>query len=152
LTLCISNVYKTLLVHVGRELFLYMLHPPPPPNIKEIKNLKGGRVQKLKLRGGGGGAHSKNLRRAEGGAENFGIFRVKNHNWRVENWRIIQFRHWLYVFQTYTKLYWSTLGENYFFTGIEPRTYLTRFVKFYIMKWIERLKKNYFYQTILHIL
>jgi hypothetical protein len=27
-----------------------------------------------------GGAHLKKLRRAEGGANNFGVFRVKNHD------------------------------------------------------------------------
>ena len=27
-----------------------------------------------------GGAHLKKLRRAEGGAKNFGVFRVKNHD------------------------------------------------------------------------
>ena len=38
-----------------------------------------GRIQDFKL-GGGGGAHLKKLRGAEGGAKNFGIFRVKNHD------------------------------------------------------------------------
>jgi hypothetical protein len=37
-----------------------------------------GRIQDFKL--GGGGAHLKKLRRAEGGANIFGVFRVKNHN------------------------------------------------------------------------
>jgi hypothetical protein len=36
-----------------------------------------GRIQDFKL---GGGAHLKKLRRAEGGAKIFGIFRVKNHD------------------------------------------------------------------------
>ena len=35
-----------------------------------------GRIQDFKL----GGAHLKKLRRAEGGAKNFGVFRVKNHD------------------------------------------------------------------------
>jgi hypothetical protein len=35
-----------------------------------------GRMQDFKL----GGAHLKKLRRAEGGAKNFGVFRVKNHD------------------------------------------------------------------------
>jgi hypothetical protein len=42
-----------------------------------------GRIQDFKL---GGGADLKKLRRAEGGAETFGVFRVKNHmfsNFRV---------------------------------------------------------------------
>ena len=34
-----------------------------------------GRIQDFKL--GGGGAHLKKSRRAEGGAKNFGVFRVK---------------------------------------------------------------------------
>jgi hypothetical protein len=36
------------------------------------------RIQDFKL--GGGGAHLKKLRRAEGGAKCFGVFRVKNHD------------------------------------------------------------------------
>jgi hypothetical protein len=36
-----------------------------------------GRIQDFKLRGG---AHLKKLRRAEGGAKIFGVFRVKNHD------------------------------------------------------------------------
>ena len=36
-----------------------------------------GRIQDFKL---GGGAHLKKLRRAEGGAKNVGVFRVKNHD------------------------------------------------------------------------
>ena len=35
-----------------------------------------GRIQDFKL----GGTHLKKLRRAEGGAKNFGVFRVKNHD------------------------------------------------------------------------
>jgi hypothetical protein len=35
-----------------------------------------GRIQDFKL----GGAHLKKLRRAEGGANIFGVFRVKNHD------------------------------------------------------------------------
>ena len=35
-----------------------------------------GRIQDLKL----GGAHLKKLRRTEGGAKIFGVFRVKNHD------------------------------------------------------------------------
>ena len=36
-----------------------------------------GRIRDFKL--GGGGAHLKKLRRAEGDAKMFGVFRVKNH-------------------------------------------------------------------------
>ena len=35
--------------------------------------------------GGGGGAHLKKLRRAEGGAKIFGVFRVKNHDFTPKN-------------------------------------------------------------------
>jgi hypothetical protein len=41
-----------------------------------IHNAFQGRIQDFKL----GGAHLKKLRRAEGGAKNFGVFRVKNHD------------------------------------------------------------------------
>ena len=37
----------------------------------------------------GGGAHFKKLRRAEGGGENFGVFRVKNHHFTQQ--KIISF-------------------------------------------------------------
>jgi hypothetical protein len=33
----------------------------------------------------GGGAHLKKLRRAEGGAKFFGVFRVKNHDFTPKN-------------------------------------------------------------------
>ena len=33
----------------------------------------------------GGGAHLKKLRRAEGGANIFGVFRVKNHDFTPKN-------------------------------------------------------------------
>ena len=33
----------------------------------------------------GGGAHLKKLRRAEGGAKIFGVFRVKNHDFTPKN-------------------------------------------------------------------
>jgi hypothetical protein len=36
-----------------------------------------GRIQDFKL---GGGAYFKKMRRAEGGAKCFGVFRVKNHD------------------------------------------------------------------------
>ena len=35
--------------------------------------------------GGGGGAHLKKLHRAEGGVKNFGVFRVKNHDFTPKN-------------------------------------------------------------------
>jgi hypothetical protein len=37
---------------------------------------KQGRIQDFML----GGVHLKKLRRAKGGAKNFGVFRVKNHD------------------------------------------------------------------------
>jgi hypothetical protein len=40
-----------------------------------------GRIQDFKL----GGAHLKRLRRAEGGAKIFGVFRVKNHDFTPKN-------------------------------------------------------------------
>ena len=39
----------------------------------------------FQVRGGGGGAHLKKLRRAEGGANIFGVFRVKNHDFTPKN-------------------------------------------------------------------
>jgi hypothetical protein len=40
-----------------------------------------GRIQDFKL----GWAHLKKLRRAEGGAKMFGVFRVKNHDFTTKN-------------------------------------------------------------------
>ena len=45
-------------------------------------NLNQGRIQDFKL---GGGAHFKKLRRAEGGAKMFGVFRVKKHDFTPKN-------------------------------------------------------------------
>ena len=42
--------------------------------------------------GGGGGAHLKKLRRAEGGAKIFGVFRVKNHDFMPKNHIFSNFR------------------------------------------------------------
>jgi hypothetical protein len=39
-----------------------------------------------------GGAHLKKLRRAEGGAKNFGVFRVKNHDFTSKNHIFSNFR------------------------------------------------------------
>jgi hypothetical protein len=47
-----------------------------------------GRVQDFKL---GGGAHLKKLRRAEGGAKNFGVFHVKNHDFTQKKSYFYQF-------------------------------------------------------------
>jgi hypothetical protein len=40
-----------------------------------------GRIQDFKL----GGAHLKKLRRTKGGAKDFGVFRVKNHDFTPKN-------------------------------------------------------------------
>jgi hypothetical protein len=47
-----------------------------------------GRIQDLKL----GGAHLKKLRRAEGGAKTFGVFRVKNHGFTPKKSYFFQLR------------------------------------------------------------
>ena len=49
-----------------------------------------GRIQDFKL--GGGGAHLNKLRRAEGGANIFGVFRVKNHDFTPKNHIFSNFR------------------------------------------------------------
>ena len=53
-------------------------------------NLNQGRIQDFKL--GGGGAHFKKLRRAEGGAKMFGVFRVKKHDFTPKNHIFSNFR------------------------------------------------------------
>ena len=47
-----------------------------------------GRIQDFKLRG----AHLKKVRRAEGGANIFGVFRVKNHDFTPINLIFFQFQ------------------------------------------------------------
>jgi hypothetical protein len=46
----------------------------------------------FQVRGGGGGAHLKKLRRAEGGAKFIGVFRVKNHDFTPKNLIFSNFR------------------------------------------------------------
>jgi hypothetical protein len=48
-----------------------------------------GRIQDFKL--GGGGAHLNKLPRAEGGANIFGVFRVKNHDFTPKKSYFYQF-------------------------------------------------------------
>jgi hypothetical protein len=48
------------------------------------------RIQDFKL-GGGGGVHLIKLRRAEGGAKSFGVFRVKNHDFMPKKSYFFQF-------------------------------------------------------------
>ena len=47
-----------------------------------------GWIQDIKL----GGAHLKKLGRAEGGAKNFGVFRVKNHDFTQKNYIFSNFK------------------------------------------------------------
>ena len=56
-----------------------------------VKFYQQGRIQDFKL-GGGGGAHLKKLPRAEGGANIFGVFRVKNHYFTPKNHIFSDFR------------------------------------------------------------
>ena len=58
--------------------FLLVLRFSPP--VKLTATIQG-RIQDLKL----GGTHLKKLRRAEGGAKIFGVFRVKNHDFTQKN-------------------------------------------------------------------
>jgi hypothetical protein len=53
-----------------------------------VGNPKQGWIQDFQL----GGAHLKKLRRAEGGAKNFGVFRVKNHDFTPKNLIFSNFR------------------------------------------------------------
>ena len=48
-----------------------------------------GWIQDFKL---GGGVHLKKLRRTEGGAKTFGVFRVKNHDFTPKNHIFSNFR------------------------------------------------------------
>ena len=50
-------------------------------HIAHITHALQGRIQDFKL----GGAHLKKLRRTEGGANNFGVFRVKKHDFTPKN-------------------------------------------------------------------
>ena len=54
---------------------------PSKPRVHDIVYGFQGRIQDFKL----GGAHLKKLRRAEGGAKIFGVFRVKNHDFTPKN-------------------------------------------------------------------
>ena len=53
-----------------------------------MSNTLQGRIQDFKL----GGAHLKKLRRAEGGAKYFWVFRVKNHDFTPKNHIFSNFR------------------------------------------------------------
>ena len=60
-------------------------------NLKKPTILVQERIQDFKL-GGGGRAHLKKLRRAEGGAKIVGVFRVKNHDFTPKNLIFFQLR------------------------------------------------------------
>ena len=55
---------------------------------KKPEDRQQGRIQDFKL----GGAHLKKLRRAEGGAKNFGVLRVKNHDFTPKKSYFSNFR------------------------------------------------------------
>ena len=59
---------------------IYVIHVIQDMQDAELEKTMyiAGAIQDFKL--GGGGAHLKKLRRAEGGAEIVGVFRVKNHD------------------------------------------------------------------------
>jgi hypothetical protein len=80
-----------------------------------------GRIQDFKL---GGGAHLKKLRRAEGGAKFFGIFRVKNHDFTPKKSYLftpldppLRFLFWLvyiyHIFQHWNKKNKINFTPNY---------------------------------------
>jgi hypothetical protein len=48
----------------------------------DLYSFMQGRIQDFKL----GGVHLKKLRRMEGGAKNFGVFRVKHHDFTPKNY------------------------------------------------------------------
>ena len=58
-----------------------------PPSISLVVTIQG-RIQDFKL----GGAHLKKSRRAEGGANIFRVFRVKNHDFTPKNHIFSNFR------------------------------------------------------------
>jgi hypothetical protein len=63
--------------------------------IEIILRLYQGRIQDFKL----GGAYLKKLRRAEGGAKMFGVFRVKNHDFTPKH--LFFFKNFLEFFFNY---------------------------------------------------
>ena len=56
-------------------------------SLKESIDEVQGRIQDFKL----GGVHLKKLRRVEGGAKIFGVFRVKNHDFTPKKSYFFQF-------------------------------------------------------------
>ena len=73
-----------------------------------------GRIQDFKL--GGEGAHLKKLRRAEGGAKIFGVFRVKNHDFTPKKSYFSNFRGAREIFGVFhVKNHDFTPKKSYFF-------------------------------------
>jgi hypothetical protein len=68
-----------------------------------------GRIQDFKL---GGGAHLNKLRRAEGGANIFGVFRVKNHDFTPKNLIFSNFRGSARLQCPYRMNYGSVIAYN----------------------------------------
>jgi hypothetical protein len=58
------------------------LFPPMSVSLVDMGVGVQGRIQDFKL----GGTYLKKLHRAEGGAKNFGVFRVKNHDFTPKNY------------------------------------------------------------------
>jgi hypothetical protein len=58
--------------------------------IQYVERLEQGRIHNFKL--GGARAYLKKLRRAEGGANIFGVFRVKNHDFTPKKSYFFQLR------------------------------------------------------------
>jgi hypothetical protein len=78
-----------------------------------------GRIQDFKL----GGVHLKELRRAEGGAKFFGVFRVKNHDFTPKN----------HIFDIERKILYGThLNENTFFSSFNI-CLITGFSTFFLL-------------------
>ena len=66
---------KVIHVYVFKTIF------KAPDLTTNLLYIEQGRIHDFKL----GGVHLKKLRRAEGGAKNFGVFRVKNHDFTPKN-------------------------------------------------------------------
>ena len=70
----------------------------------------------FQVRGWGGGAHLKKLRRAEGGAKIFGVFRVKNHDFTPKKSYFSNFRGTREIFGVFhVKNHDFTPKKSYFF-------------------------------------
>ena len=63
-----------------------------PNNLALSHCIRTGAYPGFQVTGGGGGAHFKKLRRAEGGAKIVGVFRVKKHDFTPKNHIFSNFR------------------------------------------------------------